>query len=86
MDKLHEESRRQFEEYFSPREAVMKSQGIGNVSISLEKGRQWRVWQDSRASIVVDVPEACAFNLCELVCRDDVIKNLRSIGLSIKGE
>lgn len=46
----------------------------------------WRLYQQSRASIVVDVPEACAFNLCDLVSRDDVINALRSIGLSIKGE
>lgn len=46
----------------------------------------WLAWQASRAGIVVDVPEACAFNLCDLVSRDDVIESIRSIGLSIKGE
>ncbi|CVF68928.1 hypothetical protein [Serratia marcescens] len=48
--------------------------------------RQWEAWQASRAGIVVDVPEVCAFNLCDLVSRDDVIESIRSIGLSIKGE
>lgn len=82
MDKLREE----FEQWFSQRERTMKSQGLGLISISRLKNRQWEAWRDSRESVVVDVPDACAFSLCELVCRDDVIKAIRSIGLSIKGD
>ncbi|TXE64821.1 hypothetical protein [Serratia nematodiphila] len=53
---------------------------------SLDARHAFEWWQASRASIVVDVPQACAFNLCDLVSRDDVIEAIRSIGLSIKGE
>lgn len=53
MDKLREE----FEKWFSPREKAMKSQGLGLISISRLKSRQWEAWRDSRASIVVDIPD-----------------------------
>lgn len=82
MDKQQEESRNQFEKYFEdfygchPADSHDQSH-VENI---------WHTWQHSRASIVVDVPEACAFNLCDLVSRDDVIEAVRSIGLSIKGE
>lgn len=90
MDKLHEESRKQFEEFYRHEylrgdEALARSSVTGSYIYAHAQGH-WKSWTRSRLSIVVDVPEACAFNLCELVCRDDVIKTIRSIGLSIKGE
>ncbi|MFK3702063.1 hypothetical protein ACI2JW_18090 [Serratia ureilytica] len=74
MDKLREE----FEEWFSKKYPLKRP--------SVRKLKLWEAWRDSRESVVVDVPDACAFSLCELVCRDDVIKAIRSIGLSIKGD
>lgn len=90
MDKIRDESRMQFEEWVS----LIYSGGnlLLRVGPNKESYHQtiinglWIAWQASRASIVVDVPQACAFNLCDLVSRDDVIKAIRSIGLSIKGE
>ena len=94
MDKLREE----FEEWFSPREKAMKSQGLGLISISRLKSRQWEAWQASRASIVVELPKGIttreALDLGYMgdyaTGLDDGIeesaKVIRSIGLSIKGE
>lgn len=79
MDKLREE----FEQWFSPREKAMKSQGLGLISISRLKSKQWEAWRDSRASIVVELPEMEDF---ELLDGYKVRESLRSIGLSIKGE
>ncbi|MEL5372151.1 hypothetical protein PTR52_24280 [Serratia nevei] len=101
MDKLREEIRNQFEiefkrQYCNVPASITKlmlefhnhgteeNPDWGYHSIDVQNAWEW--WQASRESIVVDVPEACAFNLCDLVCRDDVIKVIRSIGLSIKGE
>ncbi|MEX3097689.1 hypothetical protein [Serratia ureilytica] len=98
MDKLREE----FENWFSPRERAMKSQGLGLISISRLKNRQWEAWRDSRASIVVDIdwPEAnddhwkngeegayaAGHTDGRQETTDAVVRALRSIGLSIKGE
>lgn len=89
MDKLHEE----FEQWFSPREKAMKSQGLGLISISRLKSRQWEAWQASRASIVVDTPPLCGDgeNDTEYTegYNDGITateKTIRAIGLSIKGE
>lgn len=94
MDKQQEESRRQFEEHYSNKNPHSKKalEKWGDTPPnsedykSLKTQEAWEIWQASRASIVVDVPQACAFNLCDLVSRDDVIEAVRSIGLSIKGE
>ncbi|HBH6867704.1 TPA: hypothetical protein KUM74_002146 [Serratia marcescens] len=106
MDKLREE----FEKWFSPRERTMKSQGLGLISISRLKNRQWEAWRDSRASIVVEPthfilknettgPWGCDEDLRCYTLKLDASKakddfggeiipviELRSIGLSIKGE
>ncbi|MBH2514861.1 hypothetical protein [Serratia ureilytica] len=83
MDKIREE----FEQWLRSQPHVLNV-GVRKSGDYVLKEDQiaWSAWQASRASIVVDVPQACAFNLCDLVSRDDVIKAIRSIGLSIKGE
>lgn len=82
MDKQQEESRKQFEKYFDDAYGCHPTDSHDPRHVEVI----WHVRQASRASIVVDVPQACAFNLCDLVSRDDVIKAIRSIDLSIKGE
>ena len=79
MDKLREE----FEQWFSTREKAMKSQGLGLISISRLKSRQWEAWQASRASIVVELPEIVGYGM---INRGEILANIRSIGLSIKGD
>ncbi|HEJ7888706.1 TPA: hypothetical protein SMI07_000700 [Serratia liquefaciens] len=89
MDKLREE----FEQWFSPREKAMKSQGLGLISISRLKSRLWEAWQASRACIVVDTPPLCGDgeNDTEYTegYNDGITateKTIMAIGLSIKGE
>lgn len=82
MDKLREE----FEKWWQQEDYDKQLINIHHVMANRIKKGMFTAWQASRASIVVDVPEACAFNLCDLVSRDDVIESIRSIGLSIKGE
>jgi hypothetical protein len=102
MDKLHEESRKQFEEA-----AAKKLNFSISTVIASRKGDSydsgilsvwWDFWQASRASIVVELPNGLttreALDLGYMgdyaAGVDDGIeetaKSLRSIGLSIKGE
>ncbi|MGP2833574.1 hypothetical protein ACTVKO_09685 [Serratia nevei] len=83
MDKLREEFEEKLSNDYGDDALLKNSDGdyVDWLTADL-----WDYWQASRASIVVDVPQACAFNLCDLVSRDDVIESIRSIGLSIKGE
>lgn len=99
MDKLHEESRKQFEEAYAKAKHFTDNEDWA-----------WQFWQASRASIVVEPAyfvvenEICGDYGCdeELRCytsaleaskaKDDFggeiipVIDLRSIGLSIKGE
>lgn len=88
MDKLREEFEKWFKFHSDEEECtnLLQRNSAGTNYLHPHADLAWIAWQASLASIVVDVPEACAFNLCDLVCRDDVIKAIRSIGLSIKGE
>ncbi|CAI1181234.1 hypothetical protein [Serratia proteamaculans] len=100
MDKLHEESRKQFEDWFTEFAghtkqwivARRKIQGDGYVS-GPGINAFWMAWQASRASIVVDTPPLCGDgeNDTEYTegYNDGITateKTIRSIGLSIKGE
>lgn len=95
MDKLHEESRKQFEDFY--REKYMS--GVGLLEISAAIGSyidahvqdNWEAWQASRASIVVELPTE--HDLRQVVCSECASESLelvesciRSIGLSIKGD
>ncbi|HGM5054090.1 TPA: hypothetical protein ACKP2K_001556 [Serratia marcescens] len=96
MDKLREESRRQFEEHYSnknphSRKALEKWGDTPPNSEdykSLKTQEAWEIWQASRASIVVELPDSVGIE-CN-VCADVAIKrceeSIRSLGLSIKGE
>lgn len=80
MDKLHEESRKQFEEAYSKAKHFIHNEDWA-----------WRFWQASRASIVVELPESVQgvsdpFDDGHRVAIDGCADSLRSIGLSIKGE
>ena len=85
----NQDSRRQFEDWFMPREERMKYQGVLNISISIEKTRQWEIWQASRASIVVELPaknDPADMFVSDAYDAEEVVAAIRSIGLSIKGE
>lgn len=99
MDKLHEESRKQFEEAYSKAKHFIHNEDWA-----------WRFWQASRASIVVEptyfvlkLDESNEWGYAEDLtvyeteldaskAKDDFggeiipVIDLRSIGLSIKGE
>ncbi|QNQ52588.1 hypothetical protein [Serratia liquefaciens] len=92
MDKLHEESRKQFER-------DIKSRGMSAMKRDgryVDSATRFALdfWQASRASIVVDVPDADnywngtsgheIFNHRQFAA--DTCDALRDIGLSIKGE
>ncbi|HGM5304208.1 TPA: hypothetical protein ACKP17_000382 [Serratia marcescens] len=50
---------------------------------SLDARHAFEWWQASRASIVVELPEIVGYGM---INRGEILANLRSIGLSIKGE
>ncbi|MEL5392838.1 hypothetical protein [Serratia nevei] len=56
MDKLHEESRKQFEKWFRSKhegQMITKGRGYSDPLTQL----MWQAWQASRANIVVELPE-----------------------------
>lgn len=97
MDKLHEESRKQFEEWIkfhSDEEEctnLLQMNNAGTNYLHPHTDLAWIAWKESRASIVVELPETDDYannphghgrNQGIAECAD----SLRSIGLSIKGE
>lgn len=85
MDKLHEDSQKQFEEWFM-RKYNVTADVMKIMYFKVEIA--WESWQASRESIVVEIPDISDIQCQE--CADDALlrceKRLRSIGLSIKGE
>ncbi|EQA5722308.1 hypothetical protein AUN02_20765 [Cronobacter sakazakii] len=80
MDK----SREQFEE-FAEREKLSLAYGdCGYVYTSTEMA--WRSWQASRAALEIELPDVCAWNLCELLDKKYVVKAITDAGLKVKGE
>lgn len=95
MDKLHEESRKQFEEYFEDFYGGHPTDHHDPIHVE----GIWHAWQASRASIVVALPQRqslCASgygdgyfvpsDYGDGLEYDETVEALRSIGLSIKGE
>lgn len=92
MDKLHEENRKQFEKWWHEEYCHLE----GSDAAVFVKYAAWQAWKQSRASIVVELPEqkedrarncssddiAYGFNQGVGACRNSIL----SIGLSIKGE
>lgn len=97
MDKLHEESRKQFEEwvkFHSDEEEctnLLQMNNAGTNYLHPHTDLAWIAWKESRASIVVELPESVQgvsdpFDDGHRVAIDGCADSLRSIGLSIKGE
>lgn len=99
MDKLHEESRKQFEEWFkfhSDEEEctnLLQMNNAGTNYLHPHTDLAWIAWKESRASIVVDTPQLCGDGENDSEYTDGyndgvtaTEKTIRSIGLSIKGE
>lgn len=97
MDKLHEESRKQFEEWFkfhSDEEEctnLLQMNNAGTNYLHPHTDLAWIAWKESRASIAVELPSE--HDLRQVVCSECASESLelvesriRSIGLSIKGE
>lgn len=43
-------------------------------------------WQASRAAVEIELPDVCAWNLCELLDKKYVVKAISDAGLKVKGE
>ncbi|MGX5087120.1 hypothetical protein [Enterobacter sp. UPMP2052] len=41
-------------------------------------------WQASREALEVKLPKVCAFNLCELLDKKEVIEAIRAAGIKVK--
>ncbi|WP_369606250.1 hypothetical protein [Serratia marcescens] len=79
MDKQYEESLNQFEKYFEGFYGYHPTDSYDQSHVE----KIWHTWQHSRASIVVELPEIVGYGM---INRGEILANLRSIGLSIKGE
>ncbi|EPA9111015.1 MAG: hypothetical protein E7G96_02565 [Serratia liquefaciens] len=88
MDKLHEDSRKQFEEIAandrSELEVFKRGPMTGEYKNPVVR-KMWTYWQASRASIVVDLEEPDSYLTADGT-RLAYKAYIRSIGLSIKGE
>lgn len=59
----------------------MKENGeYGVPSVQL----RWEAWQASRTAIEIEIPEVCAWNLCELLDKKEVIEAIRAAGIKVK--
>lgn len=46
----------------------------------------WWAWQASRAAVEIELPDVCAWNLCELLEKKEVVKAILAAGLKVKVE
>ncbi|WP_296407130.1 hypothetical protein [Pluralibacter sp.] len=44
----------------------------------------WSGWKASRSNIEIELPEVCAWNLCELLDKKEVIEAIRAAGIKVK--
>lgn len=83
-------SREQFEKWFdeytssAPGRCKILRTGVGYRNIACQE--QWEAWQASRAAIEIELPEVCAWNLCELLDKKEVVESIRAAGLTVKGD
>ncbi|CAI0827648.1 hypothetical protein [Serratia entomophila] len=105
MDKLHEASRKQFEEWIkfhSDEEEctdLLQRNSAGTNYLHPHSDLAWIAWKAARASIVVDIDNHTEFEIEHMISpekegysigwidgRNYAANQVRSIGLSIKGE
>lgn len=60
-----------------------KKDGCGNVWF-LMMAAMWEGWKESRAAVEIELPEVCAWNLCELLDKKEVIESIRAAGIKVK--
>lgn len=94
-----EDSRAQFEAWFSSRKESMKRCGLGMIAIRRAHDAAWSAWQASRAAIVVELPDEVnvllnhledvlpfdVFNLID-VKKWNAVSSLSAAGITVKGD
>lgn len=60
-----------------------KKESCGNLWPTM-LGAMWAGWQASREAIEIELPEVCAWNLCELLDKKEVIEAIRAAGIKVK--
>ncbi|EPE7077402.1 hypothetical protein ACSMAD_001849 [Cronobacter sakazakii] len=94
-----DESRKQFEESWLRRGGESSdlicypenhheigSGNIGGQYVMDDVQSHWQTWQASRAAVEIELPDVCAWNLCELLDKKYVVKAITDAGLKVKGE
>ncbi|ELY2536624.1 hypothetical protein SMB94_004016 [Cronobacter sakazakii] len=94
-----DESRKQFEESWLRRGGESSdlirypenhheigSGNIGGQYVMDDVQGHWQTWQASRAAVEIELPDVCAWNLCELLDKKYVVKAISDAGLKVKGE
>lgn len=84
MDKMRED----FEEWASDNGASPRAihRGVNGGYLLMSTFAAWEAWQASRKALVVTLPDVCAFNLCDLLDKKEVIEHIRAAGITVKGE
>lgn len=77
-----DESRKQFVEFAKNNEFIVTIQNGEFLYPATRKA--WKLWQASRAAIEIELPEVCAWNLCELLNKKEVIEAIRAAGIKVK--
>ena len=93
-----EESRKQFEYYTAnklglPIQMIIEARkgdrydhSFDSMNVMQPLTVWWTLWADSRAAIEIELPELCAWNLCELLDKKEVVESIRAAGLTVKGD
>nr|BEK78346.1 hypothetical protein EATA8330_12400 [Enterobacter asburiae] len=88
-----DESRKAFEswlmEEFGYRHDYLEYwRGEGDYKSHPDLRSRWQgwtaAWTASRAAIEIELPEVCAWNLCELLAKKEVIEAIRAAGIKVK--
>lgn len=82
-----EESRKQFEAWFSPRKIAMQKRGISTIRIVRLHKKMLEAWQASRAAIEIELPDwFYDMHKDQCIDRNETIKYIRAAGLTVKGD
>lgn len=94
-----EDSRPDFEAWFSSRKESMKRCGLGMIAIRRAHDAAWSAWQASRAAIVVELPETQQINEADInipdeadwpdgfnVALEQCADVIRAAGIIVKGD
>lgn len=94
-----EDSRAQFEKWFSPQDELMRTNGLGVTSRGRKREAAWYAWQASRWAIEVEIANHTEFEIEHMISpekdgystgwidgRNYAASQVRAAGITVKGD